>query len=80
LAASSDLVALKLDVEGYEFRLLKHMLLTTPRQLCGKVDVMAIEWHGGHLLKTRTVPNNTQDVLSWLLNDPLCNVSVVKWV
>ena len=70
--AASDWVGMKLDIEGFEYALLPHLLVQSPRALCG-LKVLAIEWH--------PVPKQSgaNEHLSWLLQQPACNVTLVTW-
>ncbi len=43
-ASGTALIALKLDVEGYEYKLLDHLLRRHARSLC-RIDLLAVEWH-----------------------------------
>ena len=72
----SDFVAVKLDVESFEFRLLPHLLLGRPRSLCGGVDLLAVEWHEW----LNPEYQNRAEPLSWLMRQPECNVTVASWI
>lgn len=78
LAATSRFVAVKMDVEGSEYRLLRHLLLTQPSLLC-RLDVLAMEWHASRMTAAARLPSNLSAALAWLLSAPGCNVSVVDW-
>jgi hypothetical protein len=38
------LIAVKIDIEGFEYTLLHHLLKTKPEALCS-IDLLAVEWH-----------------------------------
>lgn len=78
LAAASDFVALKMDIEGSEFRLLHHLLLTQRRALCG-LGVLAVEWHEAAMALTKLPANITAAQLTSLLSSPDCGVVPVSW-
>ena len=51
---SSSLIALKIDVEGFEYRLLRHLLYNGFAEYLCRIDLLAVEWH------THTGTNGTQ--------------------
>ena len=72
LHLSSSFVALKMDVEGFEYTLLPHLLQTNPSVLC-QLQVLAIEWHKQnprHMKATR------RELRSRLRG---CNITVLDW-
>lgn len=75
-ASSSKFVGMKMDVEGFEYRLLGHLLLTTPRALCA-LDVLAIEWHE-HMM-TYGQHEGASTHLAWMMAHPMCNVTLLPW-
>ena len=74
LAASSDFLAMKMDIEGFEYTILPHLLLTQPRALCA-VDVMAIEWH------ERMVPKfaGASHHLGFMMRHADCGTTLLDW-
>ena len=72
--ASSGFVAVKMDIEGFEYTLLEYLLLTNPRAICG-LDIFAIEWHGHMVPKHAT---KTPHLLH-MLTSQYCGVSVLPW-
>lgn len=74
LVSTSSFVAIKIDIEGSEFRVLRHVLLTQPGVLC-RLNVLAVEWHG--TLLQHHVPANLTQAFQWLLAG--CNVGHVSW-
>ena len=74
LAADTGFVAAKIDIEGFEYELLRHVLLTQPRVLCS-LGVLAVEWHENMVPKHA----GATDKLAWLLEAPGCNVSLLPW-
>ena len=81
VGARSDFVALKLDVEAFEFTLLPHLVLHHPATLA-RLSLLAVEWHEHSLIGARRqqVPVDTEKALAWLLKGPLFNISVLNWV
>lgn len=77
-ASKAKFVALKLDVEGTEFRLLRSVLLRNPKALCA-LDVLAVEWHPGRLIGKSAVPAWARRAIEWLLNDESCKVQLLGW-
>lgn len=78
LAASSDFVALKLDVEGFEFTLLPTLLRPEahPKRHVCALDVLATEWH------ERMMPAAHAGATARLhdqLRGPGCNVTSLVW-
>ena len=70
-------VALKLDVEGFEYTLLPHLLNSSAaaRALCA-LGAIAIEWHNGMILPSHaamTAPLQAQ------LRQPPCSLVLVPW-
>ena len=74
LAANTDFIALKLDIEGFEYTLLPYLLLHNPRALCA-LQVMAIEWHENMVPK---YAGNTAHLL-YFLKHSFCNMSILNW-
>ena len=72
-------VAVKLDVEGYEFKLLRRLFVTQPRALCD-LYAIGIEWHENRLLPSADKPIETYPTLRWLLEDEARGVRLLKWV
>ena len=81
VAAQSDFVALKLDVEAFEFTLLPHLILNHPAELA-RLSLLAAEWHEYSLVGARRqqVPVGAEKALAWLLKGPLFNITVLDWV
>ena len=67
----SDFVGVKMDVEGYEYSLLPHLLRSTPAALCG-LDLLAIEWHGYARNASRLGPTIKRQLDS-------CNLTIIDW-
>ena len=70
----SDFVGVKLDVEGFEYRLLPQLLLTVPRVLCA-IELLAIEWHE-HIARQY---RGGRDHIRWLMRRPECSASLIEW-
>jgi len=70
----SPFVAVKLDVEGLEYKLLRHMLQYYPHALC-KCKLLAIEWHERMMLGER---GSALKLTSALTAEP-CGVPVLQW-
>ena len=68
--------AVKVDVEGYEYELLSHVLLTRPQSLC-ELDLLAVEWHEGTRLPMH---RGHRAHLEWMLDQRPCRVQVVPYV
>jgi hypothetical protein len=75
LRAFSGLVAMKLDVEGYEYQLLEHLLSTS--SLCGRLELLLVEWHE-HLFGNAT--RGASERLSQRLEGHKCGVPTLAWV
>ena len=61
---TSDVIILKLDVEGAEFEILQHMIETS---VIDYVNLLCIEWH--HTLNTKHINIDTSklpDTLTWV--------------
>lgn len=81
LVATSDLVAVKLDIESFEYTLLPHLLLTRPQALCG-VQLLAVEWHEDALSELGGMApqhRGKRDHLSWIMRQPPCNMTLLEW-
>ena len=76
LVSTSSFVAIKIDIEGSEFRVLRHVLLTQPGVLC-RLNVLAVEWHEKLLQHHTPTPANLTQAFKWLLAG--CNVGHVSW-
>jgi len=63
-----------LDIEAFEYRLLPHLLLSSPQTLCA-VSLLVIEWHE----KINARYEGKGDSLEWLLRQPECNMTVMRW-
>ena len=79
--ARSDFVAIKLDVEAFEFSLLPSLILKHPAELA-RLPLLAAEWHESSLVGERRqqVPDGAQKALAWLLSGPLFNTTVLDWM
>lgn len=81
---ASGFVAAKIDIEGFEFTLLPHLLFHHPRVLCS-LDLAAIEWHEFIFPKKDDVERigvpvvGASQHLQWVLSHPMCNVSLLAW-
>ena len=78
LVAASEFVAVKLDIEGHEYEVVRHVLLSQPRALCD-LDILAVEWHEGGFTASAGLPGNSTGVLKWLLEDSSCKVHLFQW-
>lgn len=78
LVAASGFIAVKMDIEGSEFRLLRHLLLARPQLLC-RLNVLAVEWHSELMTASAELPANLTAAMQWLLRSPECGVGVVDW-
>ena len=67
----SQTVAVKLDVEGFEYTLLPHLLQGSRSVICS-LDLLVVEWH-------RHVAWHTTSNITKELQNPSCNVSVLHW-
>ena len=74
LRAASSFVAIKIDVEGFEFSLLAHLLASARSVVCG-LDLLAVEWHEWR------VPNHKGHTAELMreMQPPLCNVTLFSW-
>ena len=92
VAAFSDTVAVKIDIEGFEYRLFQSLLTTAPASLCS-LDLLALEWHEVFMLDKRSsggvrsaadprpsdpLPANATRALEWLLSAPECGVTLLN--
>ena len=73
VVAASDTVGVKIDIEGSEYRVLRHMLLTQPHALC-RLSLLAMEWHPQTVAPGVALPA----AFEWLLSQKGCDVGVVK--
>ena len=78
LQAATPLVFVKLDVEGFEFQVLRSVLTTRPAALC-RLSVLAIEWHNDRLTKAAAVPPQAMETLEWLMRGSSCGVELLRW-
>ena len=74
VADGSSFVAIKIDIEGFEYTLLPHLLSNSPAALCA-IDVAAFEWHERHNLKWRGYGAH----LSCMLKHQMCGVDLIPW-
>ena len=73
----SSFVAVKIDIEGHEYQVLRHALISKPNALCN-LDLLVVEWHEALLTKEADIPANATAVFKWLLQG--CpRVTVVNW-
>ena len=78
LVRGSGFVAVKLDIEGHEYDVLRHILFSEPAALC-RLDVLAVEWHEA-LMVAGTFHFNASEAFQWLLAPRRgCNVSLLPW-
>lgn len=77
LLAASRFVGVKLDIEGYEYALLRSLLVTHPEVVCG-LGILAAEWHE-RMMTDNAVPAGVSVALEWLLEGPGCGVPLVRW-
>jgi len=70
--AASAFVAVKIDIEGYEYTLLKQLLLTAPSVVC-RLKLLVIEWH------ERMMPAHAGEAahLIWLMEQAECGVQLL---
>ena len=79
LVALSDTVAVKMDIEGSEYHVLRHLLLTQPRALC-RLSVLVVEWHEQIMTASESLPRNLSSAFQWLLSkQQACNVGFITW-
>ena len=76
IVRDSNVTAVKVDVEGYEYELLSHVLLTRPQSLC-ELDLLAVEWHEGTRLPMH---RGHRAHLEWMLDQRPCRVQAVPYV
>ena len=74
LARSTDFVAAKFDVEGFEYTLLPHLIRHSADALCA-LQVLAIEWHDALMPKH----HGETGTLSWFMRHAVCNITVLHW-
>jgi len=81
----SGFIAAKLDVEGYEYELLPHLLRNGAA--CGVVALLAVEWHSaanvtlGHALGAlRSVNETMPELLTRQLESLDCRAVALSWV
>jgi len=75
LLGASGFIALKLDIEAFEYTLLPHLLLTRPQTLCA-LNVLMIEWH-----EFWQAPHHRGKMahITWMMRQPWCNVTLLSW-
>ena len=79
LVALSDIIAVKMDIEGSEYHVLRHLLLTQPRALC-RLSVLVVEWHEQIMTASEGLPRNLSSAFQWLLSkQQACNVGFITW-
>lgn len=71
----SRLVAMKVDIESYEYQLLEHLL--GANAVCGKLDLLAIEWHEWLL---GNASRGASERLAKRLEGRGCGVPTLAWV
>ena len=67
--SKNDFVVVKLDIEGSEFNVLRHMI---SRNLMHFVNILAVEWHTGGYFLAEEKQKETflqQQCLNWILGD-----------
>ena len=76
LVNASDFVALKLDIEGFEYTLLPNLIYNAPAAMC-RLSLLATEWH----MKPGDLYRQTERYLikSYLQRGPNCNVTLLDW-
>jgi len=78
---SHSFVAAKVDIEGSEFDVLRHLILHHAATLCS-VDLLLVEWH--RMPVTARQPARThidlESLLPWLLAVEDCRTVVLPWV
>lgn len=74
VAEGSSFVAIKIDIEGFEYTLIPHLLLNSPAALCA-IDVAALEWHERHNLRWKGYGAH----LACMLKHQMCGVDLVPW-
>ena len=73
---ASDFVFVKLDIEGHEYKVLRHVIVTQPAAVCG-LDILAVEWHA---MPALGLPVNASETFKWLLKQrEECTVALVQW-
>jgi hypothetical protein len=76
---ASDFVFVKLDIEGHEYEVLRHVIVTRPAAVCG-LDILAVEWHGTGMSPASGLPVNATETFKWLLKQRKeCTVALVQW-
>ena len=65
MATTTELVALKLDVEGSEFDLMKKLLVEDAPMLC-RLNVLAIEWHAHKAQHFERARQFRESFVNWL--------------
>ena len=76
-------IALKIDVEGYEGRLLRNLILSGV--LCDRVPELFVEWHVSAQIDARdrgSMPAQTLDVYRWMLStyNPNASALIKAWL
>lgn len=66
-------VGVKLDVEGAEYSIVRHLLLRHAAALCS-IDLLAIEWHHHD---DAAVTRLLEPLLYWIVSDAGCERPVV---
>ena len=70
-----------MDIEGHEYDVLRHVLLTHAQSLC-RLDVLAVEWHEQLLSAdaAAALPGNVTRAFEWLLaGSKDCGVTILPW-
>ena len=68
----APVVAIKMDVEGHEYKILRHVWERSPSALC-KLSIMAIEWH------ERMMESDQGGAQEWTKRLQSCNTPVIHW-
>ena len=62
------------SIEGFEYQLLPHLMMHTPRTLCD-LGVLAIEWHEHMVPKYAGATAH----LTYMMSHSFCNVTLLGW-
>lgn len=70
---------MQIDIEGYEFELLRHLLLRRTAALC-QLQVAAVEWSMYQMPRdVAYFSNERMDLRKWMTEKP-CGVTFRRWV
>ena len=73
----NSLVIIKVDIEGAEFQVLRHLL---NRGLLAHIDTLAVEWHyGGYFKEGGEEKTKEKQCIDWMLQDLSSQIKIEDW-